>query len=226
LILAVNRAWTEFAAVNPPAAHNASVGANYFAVCDAVVGEDAAVAQRAASGIRRVIARELPEFVLEYECHSQAEQRWFMMRASHFGGEGPACAVVAHHPITERKLAEEAREASEEQFQAVVESGPVGIFIQTQGRFAYVNNFAAQLFGGAPGQLIGQEVIERMHPDWRAQVRERIHCLSELRQPIALLEEAFLHLCRRGRRRAFHLPAPGECPGVFSRYLRPQTAGA
>src|SRR5258706_609267 len=56
----------------------------------------------------------LPEFKLEYPCHSPTEQRWFLLRVTPLpgapgAGGAPGGAVVAHLDITEHKLAEEER---------------------------------------------------------------------------------------------------------------------
>jgi len=74
-ILTVNRAWRDFAAANPPLATNAGIGADYFAACEAATGEDAATAREALRGLRAVARGELPEFTLEYPCHSPDTQR-------------------------------------------------------------------------------------------------------------------------------------------------------
>ena len=85
----------------------AGVGANYLAACESAKGEDAATAREAVRGLRTVMRGESPEFTLEYACHSPEEERWFVLRATRFAGEGPVCAVIAHSDITERKRLEE-----------------------------------------------------------------------------------------------------------------------
>ncbi len=106
-ILAVNRAWREFAAANGGGTGCAE-GANYLTTCGPSAGacgdEGAAVA---AAGIRAVLRGEREAFSLEYPCHSPLERRWFVVRVSRFAGDGPTRAVVAHENVTERRLAEE-----------------------------------------------------------------------------------------------------------------------
>ncbi|MCG3147040.1 MAG: Sensor histidine kinase RcsC [Verrucomicrobiae bacterium] len=106
-ILSVNRAWRIFAAANPPVTSPVNVGANYYAVCEAAQGADAATARETLAGLKAVAQGELPEFTCEYPCHSPETQRWFMLRASPIPGAGAACVVVAHLNITERKRAEQ-----------------------------------------------------------------------------------------------------------------------
>jgi len=106
-IIAVNKAWRDFALSNPPIRHNVCSGANYLAVCNIVSGEDQPQAFAFAQGIRAVMTGEKKEFSLEYPCHSPSEQRWFIGSVTRFSRPGPLRIVVAHENITERKLAEE-----------------------------------------------------------------------------------------------------------------------
>jgi two-component sensor histidine kinase len=48
---------------------------------------------------------------LEYPCHSPDEQRWFQLRVSRLEHAGGVHAVVAHHEVTKRILAEQERQA-------------------------------------------------------------------------------------------------------------------
>jgi PAS domain S-box-containing protein len=97
--------------------------------------------------------------------------------------------------VTERRAAERALMASEEQFRTVVENGPLGIIIQTDGRFAYLNGQAVRLFGAtSPGDLLGQPIIERFHPEFRAEVLERTRIVTEERRPVPTGERKCLRL--------------------------------
>lgn len=105
-ILAVNRAWRQFAQDNEAPTGEEFETANYLHVCDAAHGETCHEANPVADGIRSVIRGERELFLLEYPCHSPTEQRWFNVRVTPFPGEGMARVVVSHENITERKLAE------------------------------------------------------------------------------------------------------------------------
>jgi len=77
-----------------------------------------------------------------------------------------------------------------------VEGAPDPIFVQTENSFAYLNPTACQLFGlESPDELIGTPIIERIHPDYRPKVAERIRQLNVQQQPVdELFEQRFLRL--------------------------------
>ncbi len=105
-----------------------------------------------------------------------------------------AAYVANHLESEERARAEVSLRNSEERFRAVVENVPAGIFIQTDHRFAYLNEYAATMFGvDSASRLIGQPVLERFHPDYHAQVLKRIALLNEKQLPV---EQAVEHCLR------------------------------
>jgi diguanylate cyclase (GGDEF)-like protein/PAS domain S-box-containing protein len=106
-IVAVNRAWRDFAEANPPVAGNVCEGANYLQVCAAAKGESMEDAKAFAAGIREVLAGAREKFSLEYPCHAPFARRWFVGRVTRFAGNGAVRVVVAHEDITERILSEE-----------------------------------------------------------------------------------------------------------------------
>jgi two-component system, cell cycle sensor histidine kinase and response regulator CckA len=161
-IVAVNRAWREFAAANPPLATNVDLGADCFAVCAAAIGEDAATAREALRGLRAVARGDLPEFVLEYPCHSPTTQRWFELRATRTEDAGPGCLVVAHTNITPRKEADALLTASELRYRRLFESAKDGILIldAETGVVVDVNPFLIQLLDLSREQFLGKKIWE------------------------------------------------------------------
>jgi len=119
-LLAVNQAWLDFAAANPPLNGNIGVGADYLAVCDAATGPDAEIARAFATGIRAVIAGTRDRFEIEYPCHSPQQPRWFVGRVTRLIGEATGRLVVAHENITERKQAKEAIRIKSEELERFV----------------------------------------------------------------------------------------------------------
>ena len=97
--------------------------------------------------------------------------------------------------ITERKQAEDFLQKSEEQFRTLVESAPDAIFIHVEGRFVYLNDAAIRLYGAASEkELLGHAIVERIHPDHRARVLERIRFIDEEGKPTPLMELKHLKL--------------------------------
>lgn len=116
-IVAVNRAWREFAAANPPVTGGVEEGVNYLAVCDRAMGSNAEEAAPFAAGIRAVLAGREQVFTLEYPCHSPTERRWFSGRVTRLRGVEPPHVVVIHENITARRLAEEEGRAARDELE-------------------------------------------------------------------------------------------------------------
>ncbi|MCZ7542866.1 MAG: PAS domain S-box protein [Anaerolineae bacterium] len=85
-ILAVNKAWRDFADANPPVAMNVCEGADYFQVCDGARGPSSEGAAEFVEGMRAVLAGRVELFEMEYSCHSPDEQRWFVGRVTPLSG--------------------------------------------------------------------------------------------------------------------------------------------
>lgn len=97
--------------------------------------------------------------------------------------------------ITQRKLAETELKESEDRFRMLVELAPDAIFVQTEGKFAYVNAATLDLFGAeSKEQLLGTPVMERFHPDFHPAISIRIHLLNKEKKSVTALEEVHLKL--------------------------------
>ncbi len=106
-ILLVNRRWRDFAEQNGMPSDANAEGANYLSVCQDLPNEEDEQIAEIRKGITDVLAGEKTSFSMEYPCHSETEQRWFIATINQFPSAGPHRAVVAHEDITQRKLAEE-----------------------------------------------------------------------------------------------------------------------
>jgi diguanylate cyclase (GGDEF)-like protein/PAS domain S-box-containing protein len=140
-IIAVNRAWNDFAQANGSVGSIRSggirthrrglgsrglghfgVGTNYLAVCDHAAAAGAVDASEFANGIRSVLRGECENYSLEYPCHSPDERRWFIGRVTRFSMNGLPRILVEHINITERRLAEQILRRSEENFRELAEN--------------------------------------------------------------------------------------------------------
>lgn len=99
------------------------------------------------------------------------------------------------HDISESAAATKALQESEERFRLLIESAPEAIFIQTDGKFSFLNRFAVSLFGAkSEAELIGTSVMERFHPEYHGIINERIHQLNEEKKAVPPNEEIFVKL--------------------------------
>jgi len=112
-ILAVNRSWEDFAAINQMSDNaRLGIGVNYFDVCRAAGADPNARA--ALKGILDVLQGRQSSFYHRYPCHSPDEQRWFALRATPLI-DYPRYVVVAHENITEQVRAGIADRPSKEE---------------------------------------------------------------------------------------------------------------
>jgi two-component system cell cycle sensor histidine kinase/response regulator CckA len=83
-------------------------------------------------------------------------------------------AVSVNQDISEREQAEKALRESEDRYRNLVELSPGAVMVDVGGKYAYANPAASRLFGADSSRdVIGMEVIELVHPDYRALVAER-----------------------------------------------------
>lgn len=166
-IVAVNRAWTEFAAENQGAPMQTGVGANYLQACEQASGPGAKEARAAAAGIRAVLEGAATQFALEYPCHAPTEERWFMLQAlplDHPSGR----VVTVHQNITDRKRAE--RASSE--LAAIVESAEDAIIgTSLNGVVTSWNGGAERLSGYSAATMIGQPLARLFHSESADEMR-------------------------------------------------------
>jgi PAS domain S-box-containing protein len=96
--------------------------------------------------------------------------------------------------ITAQRAAAEALRESEDNYRRLVENSADAIVVHRNGRILYVNPMALQLVGAASkDELIGHDLYERVHPDWREQIRQRITAVVQGAQ-VPLIEEQLLRM--------------------------------
>jgi PAS domain S-box-containing protein len=174
-IIAVNRAWRDFAEANrnPAPAEPGMTsspamfceGASYLEVCDRTTGPEAAEAAAFAMGIRAVLRGELAQYSKEYPCDSPWEKRWFMCGVTRFFINGLPHIVIEHINITERKRAEEALQESEERFRIMADSCPIAIWVtDAEGANRFVNRAYLDYCGKTPEQVEAGQWKALIHP--------------------------------------------------------------
>ncbi len=173
-ILAVNKAWMDFAGQNAPVNGNVSVGVNYLKMCDTTTGPEAEMAQAFATGIRMVISGERDTYTLEYPCHAPHEQHWFMGRVMRFADETLQRVVIAHENITERKLTENALRESEARLKFSQQVAHVGHWTwdTAENRVVWSDEMY-RIFGLDPATFDGDLdniITQAIHPEDREKV--------------------------------------------------------
>lgn len=77
--------------------------------------------------------------------------------------------------LLERKRAQDNLRESEERYRDLVELSPEAIYIQQDGKIAFINSAGVSLLGASsPAQLVGRPVADILHPDSRKTARDRI----------------------------------------------------
>ncbi|MFY9315755.1 MAG: PAS domain S-box protein [Burkholderiales bacterium] len=91
----------------------------------------------------------------------------------------PQRIVSTLRDISERRLALAAREEGEKRYRTLVERSPEPIAVYRDGKLIYVNPATIRALGAARAEdLLGKPVLEIIHPDSHAIVRERMKALD------------------------------------------------
>jgi PAS domain S-box-containing protein len=123
-ILLVNEAWERFAESNTETNKQIAttgIGQNYLSTCAQNQGD--AGLQKIYNALKSILRGEKQTFTIEYPCHSETEERWFLMQANalHSSTGG---LVISHYNITDRVKAEQSVKLSEEFNRSIVENSP------------------------------------------------------------------------------------------------------
>jgi PAS domain S-box-containing protein len=165
VIVAVNRAWQEFAATDDGAAR-ATEGVNYLRACEEATGDGAREAARFAEGIRSVLSGQRQEFTMNYPCRSPGERRWFVGWVARLLVGDARWAVITHEDITGRKLAEEELLRSETRNKAMLEAVPDLMFlISRDGEYLDFRARDEDELYVPPEEFVGRNLREIMPPE-------------------------------------------------------------
>ena len=99
------------------------------------------------------------------------------------------------HDMSERAAAIRALKESEERFRLLIESAPEAIFMQVDGRFAFLNKYAVSLFGASSeSELLETPIIDRFHPDSHEIIKDSIEQLKKEKKAVPPYEEVYLKI--------------------------------
>ena len=109
--------------------------------------------------------------------------------------EGPPLVVAFVRDLSEQEAARRALRESEDRYRQLVELLPDGVVTYgPDGRISFANAAAARLVGAAgPENLVGTPVIERVHPDSRSAVVERMR-RAQRGAPAPMMEHKLVRL--------------------------------
>ncbi|MDB4882872.1 MAG: Histidine kinase [Gemmatimonadetes bacterium] len=187
-ILAVNRAWTEFAEANGHQAGGTALGRNLLVMCGDAERTQEESARNTARGLKQVLAGELELFQHEYGCHSAEQDRWFLMTVRRVSRAGPVAAIITIANRTAERLAERAeldarakidaiRQAADcdrRRLEATLEALPVGVWLSdADGRITHSNPAAMRIWGGA-APLPGRQAEYCVYRAWSPRTGEMV----------------------------------------------------
>ncbi|MFZ2447884.1 MAG: response regulator [Syntrophobacteraceae bacterium] len=102
---------------------------------------------------------------------------------------------ILENDITQRKRAEEELRESENRFRTLVERAPEAIFVQSGGRFVYLNPAMVSLLGASePQELLDKEFLAHVGPEYHESVRDRIAFQRQTGKPVPLMEQEYLRI--------------------------------
>ena len=144
-----------------------------------------------------------PVFAVLSECMTNRTRRREEIEFSYSDGTSavfefiiqpvPEGLFVLTMDITDRINHETILHESDQRFRTLVENSPDGIFIQTNGLFAYANESMRKMIDPAGARsLIGEEVVRFFAPEYRDIVNERIRLLNIERRAVPRNEEVLV----------------------------------
>lgn len=107
---------------------------------------------------------------------------------------GKQCVLSTITNITGRKLLEEKLRESEDRYRQLVELSPDAVVVHCEGKIVYINKTGAKHYGlEKPEELMGQPIMDLIHPDFRATVEERVRLMVEKGETLPLTEIKLIH---------------------------------
>lgn len=129
-------------------------------------------------------------WVWEGRVNVREEVRWIEARSNHTLREGKAVRHGIILDITDRKKLEFENELK---YQSLVEHLPLGVGVHVNGKLVFANQYAYTMMAAKPGELIGRNVIDFVHPDFRDRVIERIKKVM-VGESQPMLEEKYVRM--------------------------------
>lgn len=133
----------------------------------------------------------------EIERHKRGEERAQEDRrtANELLTQARQARQVLLSVVEDQKKAEAALRESEARLRTLLEAAPEGIFVQSAGRFVFLNPAMLRILGASEaGDLLGTAFTERVAPEYHEAIRERIQQQRETGMPAQLMDQEYLRL--------------------------------
>ncbi len=127
---------------------------------------------------------------------TQGQEKWIhTVKTPIFDADGQVLGLLGiFWDITAQRAAAEALRASEDNYRRLVENSADAIVVHREGHILFVNPMALQLVGAAvSSELVGHDLMERVHPDWQARIRQRLAVVAQ-GGSVPLIEERLLRM--------------------------------
>jgi two-component system CheB/CheR fusion protein len=100
-IVKTNKNWDDFSKKNGEKnLSKTGIGANYFSVLDSALDLEDGIAKKIKAGISELIHQKNSIFEIEYPCHSDKKERWFLLHISRFDKDVNRL-LYCHYDITQ-----------------------------------------------------------------------------------------------------------------------------
>lgn len=84
---------------------------------------------------------------------------------------------------------------SEDRYRQLVELSPEGIGVERDDKIVFMNTAAARLLDAkSPAELIGRQILDFVHPDYRKRTHRQLEYLRRKGEPLPLRENTFLRV--------------------------------
>lgn len=166
-VIAVNRAWTEFAVEGKgPTRRRPAVGENYLAGDPVGPAASGGVMSLPYEAIRQMFTGARTDFATVYPTSGASPEKWLLMRAGRFDHGGHRRVVLTHEDITDRVEAETAVIESEARYRELMDTAQEGVWsMNPSGETTYVNSRMAELLGMPPSEVVGRHFRDFLPAD-------------------------------------------------------------
>jgi PAS domain S-box-containing protein len=131
-------------------------------------------------------------FTNRYKTKS-GEYKWLNWASKYNTKEKLIYAVA--RDVTEKRKMDILMEESEEKYRLLIEYSPIGIGVHRNGKILYTNPKATEILGAkSQEEMIGQPVMQFIHPDYRPMVLGRLKELAQGIDQLEAIDEKFVRL--------------------------------